>query len=466
MGSESNEAVRYLQERLNLGETLGSDHSVLGPDVVMPSEFPVTALAASAVTIATGAAAELWAARNDCTVPAVTVHSVDASAAFRAEQLFEPDGWKLPPLWDPLAGNYRSKDGWIRLHTNYQHHRDAAALALGASDRETIAKVLSELTSDEAEAKVVAAGGAAAAMRTREQWLASAPGLAAMSASPLESHRRSEPHHDAAWLAREAPLPFSGLRVLDLTRVIAGPVCTKYLAAYGADVLRIDPPGFAEVGSLLPETTLGKRTVVLDLNVSEDREIFESLVIEADVIVSGLRADALANLGYSEKQLLALNPAVILAKLNAYGWEGPWQNRRGFDSLVQMSCGIAATATGGRTKIQHSFQPNPLPAQALDHGTGWLLGAAIASALLHQLRSKQPSTIRASLVGTAQLLYELQSRRARDEAPAPNVAVKLERSDTWWGRARRVAMPGIIEGLKPSWQQEVGPLGRHLPVWW
>ena len=136
------------------------------------------------------------------------------------------------------------------------------------------------------------------------------------------------------------------MRVLDLTRVIGAPVCTKFLAAYGAEVLRIDPPDFAEVPALLPEVTAGKRTAALDLTTAADRGTFEDLVAGADVLVSGLRADALARLGYSDDTLTALNPALNLASLNAYGWDGPWRDRRGFDSLVQMSCGIAAARHG------------------------------------------------------------------------------------------------------------------------
>ena len=150
-----------------------------------------------------------------------------------------------------------------------------------------------------------------------------------------------------------------------MTRVIAGPVCTKFLAAYGAQVLRLDPPGFAEVPALLPETTAGKRTAALDLRVEADRGIFENLVADADVLVTGLRADALAGLGYGDGTLTAINPALIVASLNAYGWDGPWRHRRGFDSLVQMSCGIAAAGSlaAGRD------EPLPLPVQALDHAT-------------------------------------------------------------------------------------------------
>jgi crotonobetainyl-CoA:carnitine CoA-transferase CaiB-like acyl-CoA transferase len=130
--------------------------------------------------------------------------------------------------------------------------------------------------------------------------------------------------------------------VLDMTRVIAGPVCTKFLAAYGAQVLRLDPPGFAEVPALLPETTAGKRTAALDLRADADRGLFENLVAGADVLVTGLRADALARLDYGDEALTAINPALIVASLDAYGWDGPWRDRRGFDSLVAITRGFRA----------------------------------------------------------------------------------------------------------------------------
>ena len=155
------------------------------------------------------------------------------------------------------------------------------------------------------------------------------------------------------------------MRVLDLTRVIAGPIGTRFLAAYGADVLRIDPPGFAEVPALLPETTAGKRTAALDLTAAAGRAAFESLVATADVLVSGLRADALARLGYDDAALAALNPALIVASLDAYGWNGPWRDRRGFDSLVQMSSGIAAAgaaATGRTTRCRCRCRRSTTPA--------------------------------------------------------------------------------------------------------
>jgi crotonobetainyl-CoA:carnitine CoA-transferase CaiB-like acyl-CoA transferase len=248
--------------------------------------------------------------------------------------------------------------------------------------------------------------------------------------------------------------------VLDMTRVIAGPVCTKFLAAYGAEVLRLDPPGFAEVPALLPETTAGKRTAALDLRADADRAIFETLVADADVLVTGLRADALAGLGYGDETLTAINPALIVASLNAYGWDGPWRDRRGFDSLVQMSCGIAAA---GALAVGQD-EPFPLPVQALDHATGYLLAAEVGRALTRRLTRSAVGRIRASLIGTANLLWSLPRPTSQPPKPSPG-DFELVDTGTAWGSARRVPLPGTIAGVTPEWQVEAGPLGRHRPTW-
>ncbi len=253
------------------------------------------------------------------------------------------------------------------------------------------------------------------------------------------------------------------MRVLDLTRVIAGPVGTRFLAGYGADVLRIDPPGFAEVPALLPETTAGKRTTALDLTAPDGRAAFEGLVASADVLVTGLRADALARLEYDDDALATLNPALIVASLDAYGWDGPWRDRRGFDSLVQMSAGIAAAgaATTGADK------PVPLPVQALDHGCGYLIAATVGRALTRRLTESEVSRIRVSLIGTANLLWSLP--RAGDLGEQPTMPkpgdFRLVDTHTAWGPARRAPLPGEIAGVDAEWRIEAGPLGRHQPTW-
>ena len=438
--------------------------SCSGPDAVLPAYFDVTGLAVASVSCATLAAAEFLAAREVSRPRPVSVDSRAACAAFAAEGLFTPVGWSMPEMWDPIAGNYRASDGWIRLHTNYAYHRAVVERLLGADERASVAAAVMRWKAGDLETAVVEAGGCAAVMRSRETWLASPPGAATATALPVAVASRRLPAGTAlaegASPLSSAASPFFGVRVLDMTRVIAGPVCTKFLAAYGAEVLRLDPPGFAEVPALLPETTVGKRTAALDLRVAADRAVFENLVAGADVLVTGLRADALAGLGYGDETLTALNPALIVASLNAYGWDGPWRDRRGFDSLVQMSAGIAAAGSlaAGRD------EPVPLPVQALDHATGYLLATAVGRALTRRLTRSAVSRIRASLTGTANLLWSLPRPAELPPRPSPG-DFELVDAQTAWGPARRVPLPGSIAGVTAEWRVEAGPLGRDRPAW-
>ena len=431
---------------------------VTGPRTFLPAVFDVTGLATASVGAATLAAAEYHAARNSSEVAAVRVDSRAACAAYAAEGLFTPVGWSLPEIWDPVAGNYQARDRWIRLHTNYAYHRSAVSGLLKADDRDAVRAAVSQWQAAELEAAVVAAGGCAAVMHDRDEWLASAPGAASADAPALSVTERGLAA-GAVPGAEGAERPYSGVRVLDLTRVIAGPVGTRFLAAYGADVLRLDPPGFQEVPALLPETTAGKRTAALDLKAPAGRATFERLAAAADVLVTGLRADALDRLGYDDATLTALNPALIIASLDAYGWDGPWRNRRGFDSLVQMSCGIAAAGDGDG--------PAPLPVQALDHATGYLLAAAVGRALTTRLTRGVAGRIRASLVGTANLLWSFP--RAADLGDPPSRLrrgeIPLVDTRTAWGPARRAPFPGEIAGIAPELRIEAGPLGRGEPAW-
>jgi crotonobetainyl-CoA:carnitine CoA-transferase CaiB-like acyl-CoA transferase len=219
------------------------------------------------------------------------------------------------------------------------------------------------------------------------------------------------------------------------------------------------PPGFAEVPALLPEATAGKRTAAVSLATPARRATFERLIAGADVLVTGLRADALGRLGYDDATLTGLNPALIIASHNAYGWDGPWRDRRGFDSLVQMSCGIAAAGGGDG--------PAPLPVQALDHATGYLLAAAVGRALTARLTRGVASRVLASLTGTANLLWSLpRPADLGDVPPMPRrEEFKLADARTAWGPARRVPVPGEIAGTAPELRLEAGPLGRHEPAW-
>ncbi len=446
--------------------------TITGPERVLDGPFDVTGLAAATVAVATTAVAEFGARRQGVDMPAVVIDRLGAAAAFGSETLLRPVGWELPPIWDPIAGNYRTVDGWIRLHTNYSYHRAAALRALGldptrAVDRDQVTARARGFGVDELEQRVVAEGGCAAALNTAEEWAVHPHGRVARQEPAVRLSRVADPvvppgsgdRIDRGRPGRAGRGPLTGVRVLDLTRVIAGPVATRTLAAWGADVLRIDPPGFAEVPALLPDVTAGKHCAALDLQVGPDRIRFEALLAQADVIVHGLRPGALAGLGYSDQVLRRINPRLTIAANCAYGWDGPWADRRGFDSLVQLSCGIAATAAAA----VGSDRPGALPAQALDHGAGYLLAAAVVRALTDADAGLGPADIRTSLVGLANLLTRSLPILGPDEKPPTetDLATLGIVRETEWGPVAGIGPPGSIDGRRGSWPVPAGPLGRH-----
>jgi crotonobetainyl-CoA:carnitine CoA-transferase CaiB-like acyl-CoA transferase len=257
--------------------------------------------------------------------------------------------------------------------------------------------------------------------------------------------------------------PLAGIRVLDLTRVLAGPVATRFLAGFGAEVLRIDPPSWEE-SALAPEMTLGKRCAHLDFRKPSELERLKKLIAQADVLVHGYRPGALPGVGLDSSNRRGLNMGLVDVCLSAYGWSGPWKERRGFDSLVQMSGGIA---DAGMRRL-HRDRPTPLPVQALDHATGYLMAAAVLRGLTERRLTGRGSATRTSLARTAWLLLH-HPASAQNVAFAPETEADLAPAveATAWGLARRLLPPLILADAAMVWDRPAGPLGAegHQPVW-
>lgn len=422
----------------------------------LPSAFAVTDLACASLAAAGQAVSELLRQQTG-ELPTVAVDRRLASFWFSSS--IRPIGWQVPPLWDPVAGDYATADGWIRLHTNAPHHRAAAERVLGAcTDRAAMAAKVAKWTSTALEHAVVEASGCAAEMRNWAQWQQHPQGLA-VNAEPLVHFTEQTDGKTLPWQGSTAR-PLAGIKVLDLTRVLAGPTASRFLAGLGADVLRIDSPTWNEPG-VVPEMTLGKRCARLDLHDPADRAVFEDLLKNADLLLHGYRADALEHLGFGFERRQQLAPGLIDISLNAYGWSGPWRNRRGFDSLVQMSSGIAEA--GQRWK--QADKPTPLPVQALDHATGYLMAASALRLLTERLANGRGGSARLSLARTAKLLIEhgpgtdepLRVEDERDQDPA------IEQ--TAWGPAQRLRVPVEIGGRPVQWDLPATDLGSHRPRW-
>jgi hypothetical protein len=338
----------------------------------------------------------------------------------------------------------QARDGWIRLHANYPHHR-RALLAVVGDETDALAEI-ARWRGAELETAIVEAGGCAAALRSPEEWAAHPQGDAVAKLPLLDF----EPGSGGAPPLRElaaGELPAAGVRVLDLTRVIAGPVGTRTLGALGADVLRLDPPHLPELEQQWADAGLGKRSALLDLRAAPGRERLEALLAGADVLVTGYRPGALAAFGLDAAALAARHPHLSTVTLSAWGHTGPWAGRRGFDSLVQSACGIAAlTAASDGT-------PGVLPAQALDHATGHLIAAAALRALTIRVRDGRAAHARLALTRTARLLL---SRPPTDRPPAPfDPAPFLQRL----GTLTVVAPPGALDGRPLRWVRPPSPYG-------
>ncbi|WP_222711048.1 CoA transferase [Quadrisphaera setariae] len=412
----------------------------VGGTTGLVSPLPVEALAVASATVhrlaavgPAGAALEV-----DAAPPADGQLAVDArhvAADFASESLLRLDGQPAAGGFAPLSRFFPTADGWVRVHANYPHHRAALLHALAVPDGDderavaaAVRAALHERLALDVEEQVVAGGGVVAAVRTPQEWAASPMG-AALAGAPLVDLRRVGSDDAAAATrldqraGRDPAQGVRGARVLDLTRVIAGPTGTRALAAWGADVLRLDPPHLPEPRAQLLETGSGKRFAQLDIASGAGRERLEELLAGADALVHGYRPGALARLGLSEEELAERHPHLVVASLSAWGTQGPWAQRRGFDSIVQAASGVAVM-TGAA-----DGSPGALPVQALDHAAGHLLAAAVMRGLVLRRPAGPGGTWHAhvSLAGLARWLLSQQVSSEAARAGERLKASDLER---------------------------------------
>jgi hypothetical protein len=388
---------------------MGSDDDISEPTrpsaVPLPSRLSVGELAWASV-----GAAMLAAGRSPADIDPQRV-----ATAYRSDRVLTIDG-AAPPVWSPYSGFWSTSDGWIRTHGNYPHHAAGLRRGLRLHDdagADAVASALAERPAADAVSDISTAGGLAVPVSSE------APELdRSLRQSPLVDVRRVEapadPRARPSHHRPPAQLPLRGIRILDLTRVIAGPVCTRTLALLGADVLRIDPPQLPEPEWQHLDTGHGKRSAVMDARTSRLHE----LLTEADAVVLGYRPAALIRLGLDPDVLVHRYPGLVIAQLSAWGAEHP--DRAGFDSLVQAESGIALVESSD------GVRPGALPAQALDHSAGYLLAAAVTTVLERRAREGGSWRVRASLRRVAAELLGMPRRREpqvpTEFDPAPHVA--------------------------------------------
>ena len=440
-----------------------------GTDPVLPSSFRVGTAAQVSIAAAGLAAAELWRLR---TGRAQTI-SVDARAAaieFRSERYLRVDGKAPASLWDPIAGVYRAGDGrFVRLHTNFAHHRAAVVALLRCEDqRESVQSALAGWKAEAFETSANAAGCVVSMLRSAEEWNAHPQSRAIADLPTFEIERIGDapplPLAPIPMPAGPGSRPLSGVRVLDLTRIVAGPVCGRTLAAHGADVLRIASPSLPSIEWLVIDTGRGKRSAFVDLTSADGREALIRLLEQADIFVQGYRPGAIAAHGFSPDDAARIRPGIVYVSLSAYSRAGPWSGRRGFDSLVQTATGFNH-AEGQAAGIDG---PKELPAQALDHGSGQLMAFAAMMARARQVREGGSWHVRVSLAQTGRWIWNLGRVDGGLAAPDPtldDVADRLEESESAFGRLRAVKHAAELSETPAQFGLPATPLGSHAPCW-
>lgn len=456
------QALADLWQHAGYSATALAGVQLSGMDPILPSSFAIGTVAQVSIAATALAAAQLHQLRSGQSQN-VAVDMRHAIAEFRSERYLRIDGGPAPELWDRIAGIYRCGDGrWVRIHTNFPHHRDGILRILRCEhDKQSVAQALQDWPAEQFEQAANDAGLVVAALRTFAEWDAHPQGIAVATLPLLSIERIGDaPVQPLPAAAR----PLSGVKVLDLTRIIAGPVCGRTLAAHGADVLLTTAPHLPSIEPLTIDTGRGKYSCQLDLRCDEAKQQMHGLLRNADVFVQGYRPGGIDALGFSAPELAERYPGIIAVSLSAYGHRGPWERRRGFDSLVQTASGF----NHAEMQAANADEPQALPAQALDHAAGYLLALGAMAALHRRSIEGGSWQVRVSLARTGLWLrslgristgFDVQDLQLED---IPDL---LEETPSEFGRLSTVRHSAQLSLTPARWQRPPVALGRDEAIW-
>lgn len=439
----------------------GSTVDLQGADPVLPTRFKIGDAAAASIAAIGIMANKIWVLRGGSS-QRMSVDMRHVAAALRGEHIYTLNGVPPADVWHEVSGFFQTKDErWVQLHCNIPHLRAGIMNLLGVKEeRAAVAAALRAMTAIDFEQAVIGPNLCAAMVRSEEEWR-SHPHAEAIAGLPLlEVVKIGESEPETLATARR---PLEGVRVLDLTHVIAGPVCGRTLAEHGADVMRISAPHRYNHQDFVVDTGHGKLSVNLDLRGDEGRDKLFELVGNADIFAQGFRPGALARLGLTSEDLAARRPGLIYVTLSAFGHAGPWAPRRGFDSLLQTTTGIAYEGGEGGA-------PKHLPAQALDYVTGYLAAFGALVALERRARVGGSYLVRVSLAQTGRWIQSLGRVDAKDAAMATIPGVKdvapwMAEGATDFGTVRCVKPVLHMSETDPHWVRPTAPFGTDEAVW-
>src|SRR6516165_5056381 len=453
--------ARWPEERARTVEITG------GSDPVLPTPFRIGAAGAAALAATGLAAADLWELRTSRRQE-VAVDLRQAVASLRSGHYLQVNGAKVRSERNPVMGMYPAKNGrWSYVHANFPNHRAAGLRVLGCEEnQEAVRRAVAQWDALELEEAIIDAGGAGGMVRSKAEW-AQHPQAAAIASLPLMEIVKigDSPPEELP----EGNRPLSGIRVLDLTRVLAGPTCARTLAEHGADVLKITATHIAARDDQEYDTGHGKLSARLDLRQPQDLDRLKGLVREGDVFSQGYRPGTLADRGLSPEELAAVRPGLVYVSLCAFSHKGPWASRRGFDTVVQNVSGI----TTRQGELFPGAEPGPqfYPVSAIDYLTGYLMAFGAMVALARRARQGGSWLVRISLAQTGKWLVdrgEVPETALKDvpkEIPKADIDRWSIESDTPVGRLRHLGPTVRLSETPPRWARPSVPLGHNEPVW-
>lgn len=437
-------------------------------DPILPTPFRIGETAAASLAAVGIAASDIWKLRTGRSQQ-IGVNVRQATASLRSSRYMTMDGKPIAAERHPLMGVYPAKNGrWSYLHCNFPNHRKVALSVLGVEeeDNNAVRKAVSNWDALELEEAIIAAGGAGGMVRSMDEW-ARHPQAAAVASLPLLEITKIAGSPPQA--LPEGDRPLSGIKVLDLTRVLAGPTCARTLAEHGADVLKITAPHLASIGSQEFDTGHGKRAAHLDLREKTDLDTLHSLIRDADIFSQGYRPGTLARRGLSPQELAKLRPGIIYISLSAFGRKGPWAARRGFDTVVQTVSGITAL----QGELFPGTEPGPqfYPVSAIDYLTGYLMAFGALLALARRVTEGGSWLVSISLAQTGRWLVsrgqlpEDELQHVPEDFAPEEIADWSTFSDLSIGRVSHLAPALQMSETQPYWSRPAVPLGYHKPVW-
>lgn len=469
----ASDSVVHLLEGMGLSSQIVESLRLPGSGLGLPSSFKIAHLAQASIGLTALLASLFHPLRTKTALPAVTVPLEHAAIEFKSERLYSIDGRPAPSPWGPIGGLHKTSDGYVRLHDSFPNHRDGAKQLLGCSadaDRTAVGEAIAQWTAVDLESAAFEAKLVISALRSYRQWDV-LPQAKAISDFPISITKIADgPPGLPIHLASGADKCLRGLKVLEMSRVIAAPLAGKTLAAHGADVMWITSPNLPDLPTMDRDFARGKRSVHLDINDSNDKEQLLSLAAETDVFIQGFRPSSLASKGLAPGTLAAKSRnGIICANMSAYGPDGPWSNKRGFDSLVQTCSGMNVS------EAEHFDQgepARPTPCQALDHAGGYFLAAGIMAALYKRATVGGSYQVDVSLAGVMKYLRSLgqypgdSGFQCRDvDSPAEVADEFMESKKSGFGLMKSVKHSASIDGVAVGWDVMPKPLGSDQPHW-